>query len=215
MSGRRQPSLENIDMLVSEYMSGKSLREIADVTGINWQTVRYNLRKEGIAIRTKNEAATLGGPKSGEKRLGIKRGPMRAETRKAMSIAKTGKGKGFTLKPSGYIELTMGPHKYRGLHDVIMEAILGTPLLPDQVVHHIDENRQNNHPSNLQVMTRREHTRLHQIKNPSKRKLSNEQVAWIRSLSDSFSRKQVAKELGVNPDSLWRIRTRRSYKTLT
>ena len=38
-------------------------------------------------------------------------------------------------------------------------------LKPEYVVHHIDGNRQNNDPSNLQVLTRGEHTSLHIRKN--------------------------------------------------
>lgn len=38
-------------------------------------------------------------------------------------------------------------------------------LNPDYVVHHIDENRQNNNVSNLMVMTLGEHTALHNKKN--------------------------------------------------
>ena len=60
--------------------------------------------------------------------------------------------------------------RYRGVkikgkkideHRYIMEQILGRKLTKDEVVHHIDGNKLNNDPSNLQVMSRAEHTRLH------------------------------------------------------
>ena len=46
-------------------------------------------------------------------------------------------------------------------HRKIMRLKLGRPLESDEVVHHVDGNPLNNKPSNLQVMTRSEHTRLH------------------------------------------------------
>jgi HNH endonuclease len=42
-------------------------------------------------------------------------------------------------------------------HRVVAEQMIGRPLLSTEVVHHIDGNRANNDPSNLQVMTKEEH----------------------------------------------------------
>ncbi len=46
-------------------------------------------------------------------------------------------------------------------HRLVAEYMIGRPLLPGEVVHHIDECRTNNDPSNLQVMTRSDHSSLH------------------------------------------------------
>lgn len=52
----------------------------------------------------------------------------------------------------------------RHAHRVVAEKMLGRPLNPNEVVHHIDRNIRNNDPSNLQVMSRIAHTALHSTK---------------------------------------------------
>ncbi len=42
-------------------------------------------------------------------------------------------------------------------HRVVAEQMIGRPLLSSEIVHHIDGNRANNDPSNLQIMTKQEH----------------------------------------------------------
>lgn len=46
-------------------------------------------------------------------------------------------------------------------HRILVEKVLGRRLNQDEVVHHKDRNKKNNSLSNLQVMTRSEHTALH------------------------------------------------------
>lgn len=43
----------------------------------------------------------------------------------------------------------------------IAENILGRPLKVNEVVHHVDGDYKNNHPTNLRVMTNVEHSKLH------------------------------------------------------
>jgi hypothetical protein len=51
--------------------------------------------------------------------------------------------------------------KKRRAHRVIMERIIGRPLRADEHVHHKDKNPLNNDPSNLELMTKATHERLH------------------------------------------------------
>ena len=46
-------------------------------------------------------------------------------------------------------------------HRLIMESILGRELRTDEIVHHIDGDKWNNNPSNLMIVTREEHARIH------------------------------------------------------
>ena len=60
------------------------------------------------------------------------------------------------VKPTTYRK-QYGRHQHR----VVAEQMLGRPLKPSEIVHHIDGNKHNNDPSNLQVMTQAEHIREH------------------------------------------------------
>lgn len=53
--------------------------------------------------------------------------------------------------------------KYYGKHEhrVVAEQMLGRPLEPDEVVHHINGDKRDNRLENLQVLSRSEHSRLH------------------------------------------------------
>lgn len=62
------------------------------------------------------------------------------------------------LKPSTYPKL-YGRHEHR----VVMESIIGRRLERLEIVHHIDGNKHNNYPDNLQLMSQSEHMKLHHL----------------------------------------------------
>jgi hypothetical protein len=57
----------------------------------------------------------------------------------------------------GYLRMTDGTF----LHRRIMEKKIGRPLRNDEHVHHKDNNKLNNHPDNLEVLSNSEHRKLH------------------------------------------------------
>lgn len=66
---------------------------------------------------------------------------------------------GRRIDKSGYVELKRNDHPcanaagYVREHRLVMEQLLGRYLRPEEVVHHKDGNRQNNHPDNLQLFS--------------------------------------------------------------
>ena len=60
-----------------------------------------------------------------------------------------------------YIHLKQEDGSYKQEHRIVMENHLGRKLIPEEIIHHIDGNGENNEIDNLQIMTRAEHAELH------------------------------------------------------
>lgn len=66
----------------------------------------------------------------------------------------------------GYIKEN-GRHQHR----VVMEKVLGRPLETWEVVHHLNSDKHDNRPENLQVLHQRDHIRLHHPEMMEKRRM--------------------------------------------
>ncbi len=75
---------------------------------------------------------------------------------------------GRSVASNGYVLVRVGVgHRladvrgYAYEHRLAAEAKLGRPLAPTEQVHHVDGNKQNNVPDNLEVVTPAEHRATH------------------------------------------------------
>jgi hypothetical protein len=77
-------------------------------------------------------------------------GVMESRVKRSRKLRGTGEGKAYSK--------LLGKHAHRR----IAEAILGRPLKKGEVVHHIDGNKLNNDPANLEVLpSQSEHCKIH------------------------------------------------------
>ena len=76
------------------------------------------------------------------------------------------KGEGRHQRKDGYYrEYDSSRKDGRSLeHRKVVERHLGRVLTDKEVIHHIDGNKSNNSLTNLKIMTRSEHSRLHMLK---------------------------------------------------
>lgn len=149
------------------YLSGLSIPEVSEATGIARSTLRFRFKKEGIirdradSVRIAASKGKLGGGFRGKKRK------FTDEHCAAISTARTEWAKenaaGLRINSGGYIEYTSGDQKGRCVHVVTMEHRLGRRLMSDEHVHHIDGDKRNNSENNLALLTVSGHARLHRL----------------------------------------------------
>lgn len=115
---------------------------------------------------------------------------------------------GHTTIYGGYVWEYVGHHRlankwgFAAQHRLVGEDIYGGPLPKGYVVHHCDENRTNNHPTNLEVMTQREHRSHHAKQTALRSKIPLDADKTKRLLSELGGIKPTARALGISHSTL-------------
>jgi len=123
-----------------------TLRDLAQHYGMSYSAIRSLFLRYGIALRSRSEAIALA----------RRRHPRQFDFRGDKNPAWKG---GRSKDSRGYI--TISSLRWKREHRVVAEAMLGRPLLPHEVVHHLNGRKDDNRPVNLQVLSRTDHSRLH------------------------------------------------------
>ena len=155
------------------YGKGYSMKEIGELLGFSTGKIHkyfhiYNITPREKGVQSERAKRKLS---NSLKNIVHHKGHKQSEeTRLKMSIAKTKKGIGHKKKRAdGYISIYFPDHPksnkdgYIMEHDLIMECYLGRWLKDDEIVHHRNKIRSDNRIENLELMTFKDHARLHAL----------------------------------------------------
>ena len=159
------------DIIYKYILLEMSSPEIAGECGISDTHVRRILKQSNVKIRSRGEYQKLSAnrPEVIAKHRKASTGRTHKESSKDKLRALVGPKSaiwkaGLTIS-QGYLCFTKSPangaHANMLLHRVIAEWKYGRSVRPGEHVHHVDGNKLNNSPENIQILSASEHTILH------------------------------------------------------
>ncbi len=176
------PMLNDKEWLRTQYVDkGRSTNDIAREVGSSSGNITDHLKTMGLERRGIKAAVALASPDGtkGDKSPTWKGG-----------IRKAGR--------TGYLYQYAPDHPnatkkgYVMQHRLVAESIIDRHLTSDEIVHHIDGNRSNNDPTNLEVLTRSEHVTRHFEDGSLARKLEEENDNLRKELADCKRKNRAA-----------------------
>ena len=175
------------DVLRRAYIiERKTVQEIADELGLWDGTVRKNLIRHGILLRST-------GPRVGKRLSDFHR----SQISKSKRGNKNPAWKGGRILSHGYLCISMPGHPmadrlgYVPEHRIIASRALGRPLKPEELVHHINGNPCDNRKQNLLVCSSAYHTFLHKTKRILKNNLKE---IWGEPLIQEWPNVKLSEE---------------------
>lgn len=167
---------------VADYNTGRfSITMLAEKYGMSKGKMYYMLRDAGCQFSRKRRKPYT--QEEWQHRSEAQKGKVISEEQRRMISEQNScnfnglNGYGHTKNHNGGYVLAYVPKHpkahtdgYVMLHTVLMERFLGRYLKPNEVVHHINHNRQDNRLENLKLMDKKEHMRMHMTERYEKRR---------------------------------------------
>ncbi len=167
----KRPTVLTPQEVLFLYIDGRSTTEIGRLLGRSSSNIADIIVEAGGSIRTMSEGKRLS-----HSRLEVREKISRAHTGRSCPThvrailrelvgPKNHSWKGGVTSNGRYLSYTRsvanGENAGKLVHRAVVEASLGRRLATDEHVHHRDRSTMNNNIENLEVLSAREHARLH------------------------------------------------------
>jgi transposase-like protein len=163
---RKRSAIFKKDILEDLYINKHlTMSKIAKQLGYSASTIFVHLNKLGIPIRNHEDAALFG--------------------------ENHPNWKGGFKTTNGYLA-TSFKGKVNYVHRLVMENKLGRKLQPNEIVHHINENKLDNRPENLMLVEKNKHMSMSHHRTKKWQELKNE---WSNYLKENQKLKAKIEEL--------------------